>query len=131
MLTCTCPEYDGDQDSWWFIEPKDFEKFHGVRRERCASCGAFIEIGAEAIRFLRARAPRSEIEERIHGFEVSLAPWWHCERCGEIYLNLVAAGFCLSPADDMRDAMQEYWEMTGFTPRGNEQPSTDDQQQAL
>ncbi len=37
-----------------------------------------------------------------------------CGKCGEIYLNLAEIGYCLGPKDDMGEAIEEYWEMTGF-----------------
>ena len=117
-LTCTCGEYDGDSGGWAFIPAEDFVKFEGKRRKRCSSCNELIEIGADSLRFSRWRSPCSIVEEHIYGSdgEVTIAPLHMCEKCGEIYLNLTEAGYCLSPDNDMREHMKDYWEMTGFTP---------------
>jgi hypothetical protein len=66
--------------------------------------------------FTRIRSPISDIEERIFGEEVPIAPLYMCEKCSEIYLNLEAAGYCLSITEPMQEALEEYWELTGFKP---------------
>lgn len=116
-LSCECPEWDGDPYSWCYFHPEDFEVMPGKRRSRCSSCGELIDIGAPCLIFQRMRSPRTDIEERIHGDEVWLASKYFCEKCGEIYLNLSAVGYCFGPTDNMTDAIKEYWELTGFTPK--------------
>lgn len=64
--------------------------------------------------FERYRSPLSDIEERIQGDEVSLADWYLCESCGEIFLNLNAIGYCYYLGDDIRENLKEYWDLTGF-----------------
>ena len=114
MLSCSCPEWDGDPDQWWFFPPEDFEKFKGKRRKRCCSCNELIDIGAACIALQRFRCPRNDIEEQILGDEVQMASLYMCELCGEHFLNLSAIGYCLDPTVDMRVYLKEYQEMTGF-----------------
>lgn len=87
------------------------------RARRCSSCRAKINAGDECLKFKRERCVRGDIEERIYGDYVPLAPIYICEECGEIWLNLTDIGYCLAPDKDMRDAMREYHYMTGFDPK--------------
>jgi phospholipase C len=92
--------------------------FEYKRRRRCASCGRLINHDEEAVFFDRVRAPKSDIEERIHGEEVPIAPLWHCEDCASIYVNLYELGYnCMDPSQPVQDYLKEYWEMTGFDPK--------------
>lgn len=116
MLSCSCPEWDGEPGTWAFFEPKDFVIFNSKRRKRCSSCTDLINIGAECLEFERLRSAYTEIEERILGEEIIAPPLFMCEKCGEIYLNLKDAGYCMSPVDVMQECLKEYWEMTGFRP---------------
>jgi hypothetical protein len=56
------------------------------------------------------RGPSSEIEVNILGedAEIMIAPWHHCEKCGEQFLNLTALGYCVTPSDNMMDLLAEY-----------------------
>lgn len=113
-LSCSCPEWDGDPDSWCWFEANDFEKFNAKKRKRCCSCKNLVDINTDVLKFYRMRSAKTEIEERICGGEIWLAPLIMCEQCGEIYLNLQAIGYCLTPTDDMRECLSEYHELTGF-----------------
>ena len=116
MLSCSCPEWDGDPDTWMFFFPDDFEKFNAKRRKRCKSCNDLINIGSDCIKFTRIRSPRSDIEERIYGDEIPMLSLVWCEKCAEIYFNLTEIGYCLTPTDSAREVIEEYWELTGFDP---------------
>ena len=118
-LSCTCHDYDGEPGTWAFYPPDDFTTLQTNRRKRCSSCGDLINIGAECLIFPRTRCPNDDIEEKIHGdgAEIPISSLYMCAECGEIYLNLEAAGYCLSPVDDMFDNLCEYWETTGFDPK--------------
>lgn len=119
-LSCSYADWDSDPGSWMFYSPEDFTVFPGVgkskRRARCSSCGELIALGAECLEFKRKRNPYTDMEWRICGEEIPMASLWFCAECGEKYLNLEAAGYCLSPTDDMRECMSEYHEITGFVP---------------
>ena len=115
-LSCVC--YD-DCDADWYYSPDDFFKpYAGKRSTRCRSCQVLIKPGDQALEFTRTRCPRTEIEERIYGDgdTIPLASWFHCESCGEIYLNLSELKYCLYVEDDMRDNLKEYHKLTGFIP---------------
>lgn len=126
-LNCSCIEWDGEPGTWLFYPADDFIKLDSKRRKRCSSCGEFIEINSDCLVFPRDRAPYTDVEQRIMGDEIPMAPLHMCERCGEIWLNLQAAGFCLTPADDMRDALEKYQHMTGFDPKKYTDISNQDQ----
>ena len=116
MLECVCGDWGGR--GLGFLPPDNFSVFGGKgqrrRRCRCSSCKGFIEIGAPCVEFDMFRAPNSDFEEHIRGDKVFLAPRRMCESCGEIYLNLAAAGYCPAIDSDMRLALSEYQAMTGF-----------------
>jgi len=116
-LSCSCGDWDGE--GWAFEYPSDFVKLETSRRKRCKSCGELIDIGAECVHFRRFRAPKSIVEVNIYGEcgEIALAPWYQCKKCGEIYMNLEAAGYCLQPDEDMQEAISEYHALTGFDPK--------------
>ena len=111
MLSCEC---NWDWESWYYWEPNDFTVLDTNRRKRCCSCNELIDIGSVCVRLDRNRYPLTEIEERIVGDEVHLAPWWLCEWCGEMYFNFSELGYCYWAGDDLRETLEEYQEMTGF-----------------
>ena len=115
-LSCSCDEWDGD--GWAYNVPYDFSIFSKKKRKRCCSCKELIDIGSDCLEFERSRYAKTEIEYRIYGDdnEIGLAPWWMCEKCGEIFLNLESLGYCLDIAEPMSQALNEYREMTGFKP---------------
>lgn len=106
-LSCLC-DYDGD--GWWYYKPDDYQMLTTGRRCRCCSCHALIDIGAQCVRFSRARHARSEIEENIHGDVIELAYWYMCEPCGDIYYSLSELGFCITLGDSMPELLEEYVE---------------------
>ena len=118
-LSCSCGEWNGDGWSWRC--ENDFTILKGARRKRCCSCKELINIGAECVELERLRYPITEVEERIYGEEgeINIASWYLCERCGEIYLNLDALGYCYNIGDDLREDLREYHQMTGFVPQEN------------
>ena len=111
-LSCTCREWDGD--GWCWDSPEDFTTL--ATKTRCCSCKQSIEIGAQCVEFERFRATLTEVEDKIYGEDgdVRLASWWMCEPCGEIYLNLVAAGYCIDISENMPELLEEYHIMTGW-----------------
>lgn len=111
-LSCSCPEWEGDGWYWQFTLPKDenqiYSKLQTKRSRKCCSCGGRIAVGDDCLEFTRFRAANSDIEERIIGDEVPLASWFMCEKCGEIFLNLDALGYCFNIDDKMSDLLEEY-----------------------
>ena len=107
-LSCSCGDYDGAE--WVWFGPDDFQTYAGTRRKRCKSCKAMIKKDSLCVEFKRAREPHWEIEVNIwgEGYEVPLASYWLCERCGEIYFNLDALGFCVNPDDNMEASLEQY-----------------------
>ena len=112
MLNCSCADWEGD--AWCYIPPYDFTNLNTSKRKRCCSCKKMVDKNATCLKFERFRPATSDIEERIHGGDVDLAPWYMCEWCGEMYLNLDALGYCHMLGDSMVETMHEYWKMTGF-----------------
>ena len=107
-LSCYCGESD-----WYYLPPEDFVILETTRRKRCCSCKELINIGSEVIRLERWRNPVTDIEERIEGTEVYMAPVFLCEKCGEQFLNLVAYGYCINPMDNMFELLAEHRERKG------------------
>jgi|SRR6056297_598791 len=134
-LSCSCEfdDWEGDPGQWlyWPILVIDFESFSEFRRKRCCSCHELIEFGAPCLKHPRSRYPYNDIESKIKvgvQLEDALAdePWirigshFQCERCGEIWLNLRAIGYeCLSPGENMQDALQKYHDLAGFNNLAN------------
>lgn len=125
MSLCSCHEWERDYGSWaWFPpDPKDFTRFSEKRRRRCENCNELVNIGAPCLEFPRLRAPRDEIEERIKGEEIPYHELLLCEKCGEIWLNLDALGYCVEPWD-LEDQLAEYHEETGWEPGKGPGPAT-------
>jgi hypothetical protein len=130
-LSCSC-DYDYDQDpgDWTYclcrIDSYKFRPLETSRRVRCCSCKELIDIGSLVVRHRRHRYPYDDIESRIKiGRDIEdafcdpptirMSNHYQCERCGEIWLNLQALGFeCLSPGENMPDALAEYHDLTGW-----------------
>lgn len=114
-LSCECYFTD---PSWFFESPHDEAKAYTTlqttKRKRCCSCGELIDIGETVVKLDRWRYPVTDQEASRAGgddAEVVLAPWYLCERCGDIFWSLDELGFCLSIQDDMRELVREYAEM--------------------
>ena len=110
MLSCDC----GYEFDWYYQCIEAFVPLQGERRKRCSSCKELINIGSLCLGFYRERSSRHIVEERIYGDMVPLAPYYLCEKCGEIFLNLKAAGYCMDIEKNMNEYLKEYWELTGF-----------------
>ena len=129
-LSCSCDYDDWDfepgQWTYWFEDSSDFIPLDTLKRKRCCSCNELIDIGSLCIKYPRKRYPHTEAESRIRTGMwledsmndepcIQMADHYHCERCGEIFLNLTDLGFnCLSPNENMEQSLKEYHEMTGF-----------------
>ena len=120
-LSCTCEEWEGEGVGWDC--PKDFVQFMGTakfQKKKCCSCKATIELGTPCLKFRRFRAPEYDIEYSIYGDgEVDLAPWYMCEACGEIYLNLDALKFCVDINEPMPELLKEYHQISGWKQGGD------------
>jgi hypothetical protein len=127
-LSCSC-DYDWEAGSKMYMPVHlDFKPFIAIRRKRCCSCGNLIEHRTPCLEHPLRRYPNSDIEARFNGFcdledafcnepDIKCASDFHCERCGEIYLNLQALGYeCLAPSENMEEALKEYHELSGFKP---------------
>ena len=106
-LSCSCEEYDPERHAWCLEPDDDFTPLETFRRQRCKSCNRLIDLGCPVIKVDRWRYPNSVIEEKIHGEdgEIHLSPYYLCERCGEIYMNLEDLGFCPNPGDCMNELL--------------------------
>ena len=113
MLSCSCAFEECD---WYYHHPDNFTTADWKRRKRCCSCNKLIDIGSSVVRFHRIRHPYNDIEERIWGDEVELSSWYMCDWCGEMYFNLDSLGYCHYLGDSMQEAMEDYWDITGFSP---------------
>lgn len=128
-LFCSCDfDYEFGAGEWYY----DYDsqgyliQLETSRRKRCCSCNALIDIGAICNKYPRLRYPYTEAEARImcgcdledsfsDEARIPMAPHYHCERCAEIWLNLTDIGYeCLSPSEDMEEALKEYHQLSGF-----------------
>lgn len=116
-LSCSCPT---DGCDWYYWPPKDFINFPHKRRKRCISCTKLIDNNAPCAEFDRWRSSYTYIEERIYGDEVPLAPVYACQECAEIFFNLTDIGYCINLGYNLHEVLEEYWELTGFSPTQNE-----------
>jgi hypothetical protein len=120
-LSCSCPEWEGEGE--FYIPPDDFSIFNRNRSKKCASCKSRIAKDMCCLEIKRFRGPITEIEAKIFGEdgEINLASKFLCESCGEIFLNLEAAGFCVEPTAHMHELLEEYHELSGFkSPEANQ-----------
>ena len=131
MLSCSCDwDYDYEPGDWlyWFENMSEFIPLNTTKRKRCCSCGELIDIGSLCNEYPRYRYPYDDIESHIKvgcclddSFcdepTIHISSHYHCESCAEIFLNLTYIGYdCLSPKENMGEALKEYWELTGFEP---------------
>lgn len=110
-LSCSC-DY-GDDFSWMYSPPNDYSTLATKRRKRCSSCNKLIDIGAVCAKFIRSRAPISDVEVSIYGEdgEIDLADMHLCEECADMWFSLYELGFqCVAPDEDMRDLCRQYAE---------------------
>lgn len=100
-ISCGC---DYDDFTWHYTAPEDFSTLKTKRFRKCCSCGCRLEPGDTVAEFERDRPPSSEVEERIYGDEVPMAPWFMCEECGGLFMALAEQGYCiaLSKGENMR-----------------------------
>lgn len=128
-LSCSCDyDYDFEPGDWCYDHSAelDFVQLDAGRAQKCCSCGKLIRVGEICIKYSRYRYPYDDIESRIKCScdlddvfcdepTIRIADHYHCEWCGEMYLNLTALGYeCLWPGENMRGALAEYHELSGF-----------------
>lgn len=92
-ISCGC---DFDGDGWWYEYLTDFSNLDTKRSRKCCSCLGKIKPGETVMKFSRYRDPNSDIEERIYGDEINLAPWFMCEECGGMFMALEELNYCIS-----------------------------------
>lgn len=114
-LSCGSSDVDTDGFDWWWCWPREEKSLATKRFRKCCSCGARIEPGQTCQPVYRYRPPASEIEDRIHGEEVSMANWYLCEKCGDIALSLDEAGYCfeLGNGESIAAQITEYRKNSG------------------
>ena len=118
--SCDCDGWEAEFGMWMYWGgSEDFEKLDSKKRKRCKSCNELIELDSFCVKHPRLRYPRNEIEARILGMsedeyeweepDIKIADHFHCEKCGEIYLNLQSVGFeCISPGENMPQMLKDY-----------------------
>jgi len=110
MLSCECET----GHEVFYETPENFTVLKTSRRRRCISCNKLINLGVLCLSFFRSCLPRSYVAEIIYDETVPLANRYMCEECGEIFFNLTELGYCFLLGDDMRAALKEYHNLTGF-----------------
>ncbi len=119
-LTCYC-ECNEENAAWWYSHSAP-AVLQTLRPRRCKSCNELLHpaceglAGVTVLPFARWRGPHNEVEERIHGDEVPLAPWYLCSGCYPIYLALDQAGVCVQLGENMEELLNEF--NTTYAPKG-------------
>lgn len=105
-ISCGCG--DVEDAAWYYYPHGSNVVLNSGRSRRCKSCSAKLMDGDRARRYTRFRQPRSDIEERIYGDEVPLAPYHHCPECAAIYDALSNADVCVELGSDLREDLEEF-----------------------
>lgn len=106
-LSCDCG-YDGDFAWYYGGVPDDVAPLTTKRPRKCCSCGSRLKPGDGAAKFARWRGPLTDIEERICGDEVPLAPWYACETCWGLMLAVEESGMCFTIGEDIRQQIKDF-----------------------
>lgn len=102
-------DYDGgDGYDWYWTADNDERPLKTKRSRKCCSCGEKIEVGALSRKVSRFRPPNGDIEERIHGDEVTMAAMYFCETCSGLAYSLDELGFCYSIEESLATQIKEY-----------------------
>lgn len=105
-ISCSCGDLDG---AAWFYYPPGMKAVVETRYiKRCQSCGKKLKNGDNARQYNRFRHPKSDIEERIHGDEVPLAPYYLCPECAAIYDALSDAEVCVELNSNLQEDLKEF-----------------------
>ena len=101
-LECYC----GDEGyfDWSWYPPEDYTVLNTKRRQRCKSCKKLIDVGATVIKF-----DRFKLDE--FGEEHSLAFWYYCEVCADLFFTFDELGYCLYLPENMHHLLREYQDM--------------------
>lgn len=125
MSGLACPsdvsDFCGD---WWFEHREDFSQLPAKPANRkCDSCGKHLCAGDDVLQLDIYRYPNDEelaADADMDEDDAVLSDMvFYCDECGGILLSLEAAGFSVILDDshsDVHEALQQYWEMTGFDP---------------
>lgn len=112
-LSCDC-----DYFYYYSVPDDDFSK--SQKDCKCNSCKKKIKAGETVLKFTcwRLANPYSENPIDIQAYEnsedVYLLDVFHCERCGEIYLNLQYIGYFVYSNDYMPGVLYGYSKMIEF-----------------
>lgn len=109
-MPLTCDTYSDEDYYDYYVEPSGFTTLQTKNRRRCCSCKKLINIGNAVLKFYCWRPPKTDIENRIYGEEgeIPMASIYHCEGCGDQYMNLSALGYSMQPDEDMMLLLEEY-----------------------
>ncbi len=111
-LACDCDtDWYPDPGDWkWYGSTGEYVPLPFKRRVRCCTCNELIDVGALALAHQRFQVPKTDVQIAIYGEdgEMPIPSRWMCERCGDLFLSLEELGYCVNPADDMRDLAEEY-----------------------
>lgn len=117
-LSCYC-ESDGDFE-WYYLPPNDFSTLETKRSRKCSSCKQKIKVGETVAKFRRFRSPVNDIEERIYGEDVKLAPYYMCETCGGLFFAIQEMDMCCDIEKNIKEQIAEYREITRMNEAHND-----------
>lgn len=101
-ISCAC-DFDASDHEEWFHYPTGTEVHSGKRSCRCWACGDKIMPGQIMAPVPHFRRPLNDIEERISGEEVALAPRRLCADCYAMASAIIKHDMCIdlsSPIDE-------------------------------
>ena len=119
-ISCGCAFYDPSDFDEWYYYPDDFTIYTKKRACKCSSCKKKIINGDTIIEIAHIRKPLTDVEYKICGDEVPLAPKRTRAKCGEIFMALVAYGYCVDVDENMALSLKEHWENSGYEPINKE-----------
>ena len=104
-LSCECDDWT---DGYYEVDPKFFTMSFPCG---CYSCEEMISQGDVVLPIHFFSSIYEEDDDIAEDYDAFL-----CKRCAEIFLNLDAAGFCISLPSDLREDLEEYWDLVDFDP---------------
>ena len=102
--------YEGEDFAWWWVWGCVLKPLETKRSRKCCSCGCVVRQDELTCKVSRHRDSNSEIEDRIYGDNVPMAPWYVCEKCFDLGESLYELRFSFSLGDrqSIKDQIADY-----------------------
>lgn len=113
-FACGCDDWGDDAE--WYWNGEKTAPLATKNSRHCRSCKEKLAPGTDVRIYARFRSPHSEIEQKIHGDEVPLAPWYLCLPCADLMDALSAVNVCVDWTRPLADEVAEFNE--NYAPSG-------------